>query len=147
MHTILVVLLMITTLVACSSNANRTSEYAPVANPNSVQMPNSPYDKQSFMEFALTIFEKEEFVEARKKCDTYNVDTQTNAFLDCQERQAKENPDSPEAQYLLGVGYVYAGKKAETWKQYEILRSMSVNFSKLLLDVIAHVRPELLKQK
>ena len=127
------------------NTVQQESDVAP--KPHRVQMPPSSYDEQSFMEFALTIFEKEEYVEARKKCEMHNVRTQTDAFLECQERQVKENPVSPEAQYLLGVGYVYAGKKSETWKQYEILKSKSVNFSKLLLDVIVHVRPELLQRK
>ena len=124
-------------------------QQAPDAAPksHSVQMPGPSYDEQSFMEFAVTIFQREKFVEARKKCEVHDVSTQTDAFLACQERQVKENPDSPEAQYLLGVGYVYAGKNPETWKQYEILKSMSVNFSKLLLDVIVHVRPELLQRQ
>jgi len=106
----------------------------------------SEYDQQNFYLFAATIFDKEEYIEVRQMCDKHDLKTHIDEALECLEEAARKNPESPEAQYLLGVAHVYADNLPETQKQYDILRNLSTNFTKLLLDVIAHVKPAMMEQ-
>lgn len=98
-------------------------------------------EEQSFGHFAATVFTKKEFLGALAKCDQYDIQLQVNEAVECFEKEARENPDSPESQYLLGVAQIYAGNLTETKNQFNILKKLSINFTKLLLDVIAHVQP------
>lgn len=106
----------------------------------------SSYDEKNFFEFCITIFEDEQFVNARKKCDQYDIRTQSSEAVKCYEKEARKNPTSPHAQYLLGAAYIYAEDLPGTMKQYSLLRNMSTNFTMLLLDGIAHIQPTWLEQ-
>jgi hypothetical protein len=101
----------------------------------------SEYDHQNFAEFSVSIFQQDKFIRARERCDQYDLGEESKESVECYKREAKKNPTSPEAQYFLGLAYIYSGNLSETQKQYERLTGLSTNFSLLLFDVIAHVQP------
>lgn len=78
----------------------------------------------------------------RAVCQRFDLKTQSEEAVKCYEEVALENPESPQAQYFLGVAYVWAGDEMSTHKQYLLLKKMDYGSAYLLIDVIYHVRPQ-----
>ena len=95
--------------------------------------------------FAETIFTQKEFSEAKAICESYDLKAHPEQAAGCYGRAAKNNPDSLEIKYFLGLANVYADNEPVVRKQYKILKNESPGLRFLLIDAIAHIQPEWLK--
>ena len=81
-------------------------------------------------------------VDPRIICQRFNITKQPEEAVKCHEDVARYNPNSPEAQYFLGVAYVYAGEERSTRKQYQVIKDLDYGYAYLLIDAIYHLKPE-----
>ena len=96
------------------------------------------YDKLSYGEFTSMVFENENYRAMQQPCKVFNLREQIEPAVSCYESVARANPDSPEAQYLLAIAYLYAGDAKKTKQQALILEKQSLNFLRLTFHAIAH---------